>query len=111
MFRSLSILIFAAALTNPFAATAQDRRDQQSGHDQASGRGDNHGQQTKGYYDKSARDYHEWNQDEDRRYHEYLSEKHMKDRDFGRLNSRQQSDYFKWSHQHDSGQHHNDNRR
>jgi hypothetical protein len=28
----------------------------------------------------------------------------MKDRDFGRLNGRQQSDYFKWSHEHDSAQ-------
>jgi hypothetical protein len=100
------------ALTVPFGAIAQDRHDQESGHDRANPERDgNHGQQTKRYYDKSARDYHEWNQDEDRKYHEYLSEKHMKDRDFDRLNSRDQSAYFKWSHDHDSSLHHDDNRR
>jgi len=110
MYRSLSILILAATVS--FTVTAQDRHDQQSGHDQASnpGRGDSRGQ-TKRYYDKSARDYHEWNQDEDRKYHEYMSEKHMKDRDFGKLPARQQSDYFRWSHEHDSSPHHDDNRR
>jgi hypothetical protein len=109
MIRLLNVLILGGVLTFPFAARAQDRRDQQPGHEQASGRGDR--QQTKRYYDKSSRDYHQWNQDEDRRYHEYLRERHMKDRDFGRLNGRQQSDYFKWSHEHDSAQHHEDNHR
>lgn len=85
----LKIVLLGAALVA--VAPSQDRRDQPS-HDQ---------QQTKRYYDKTRKDYHEWNQDEDRRYHEYLKERRMQDRNFDRLNSRQQSDYFKWRHQHE----------
>ena len=89
MFRPLSVLFLGLAMISPFAATAQDRHDQQSQ------------QQTKRYYDKAGKDYHEWNQNEDRKYHDYLAEKHMKNRDFAQQSSRQQTLYFTWSHQHE----------
>ena len=62
MFRPLSVLLLGLAMMNPFAATAQDRYDFQNQ------------QQTKRYYDKTGKDYHEWNQNEDRKYHDYLTE-------------------------------------
>ena len=52
-------------------------------------------------YDREHRDYHQWNTDEDRRYHEYLDEHHMKYRDFSRLNQKRQREYWRWRHDHD----------
>lgn len=99
----LKIALLGAALVT--VSPSQDRRDPQSSRDTQQSREGQAArsegqQQTKRYYDKAGRDYHEWNQDEDRRYREYARERHLGDRDFNRLSSRQQSDYFRWSHEH-----------
>jgi len=60
---------------------------------------DNHGQ-TKRYYDKTGKDWHEWNQNEDHAFHQYLQEYHKKDHDFSKANSRERDDYFKYRHAH-----------
>ena len=93
----LKIALLGTALVA--VCPAQERRDAEQARESQAARSEGQ-QQAKRYYDKSARDYHEWNQDEDRRYHEYAKERHLRDRDFDRLSSRQQSDYFKWSHEH-----------
>ena len=56
--------------------------------------------QTKRYYDKDARDYHEWNQNENQVYHQYVTENHKRDRDFAKTTSGEKRDYFKWRHDH-----------
>ena len=96
MFRFINVLLLGASLTISVAAIAQDRDDRKENHEQ---------QQSKRYYDKSSKDYHAWNQDEDRRYHDYLKEKHLKDRDFDKLKDRDRDAYFKWSHEHNSDHH------
>jgi hypothetical protein len=96
MSRVMNVLILGAALSIPVAVGAQDRNDRQEHRES---------EQSKRYFDKSAKDYHEWNQDEDRRYHEYVKERHLKDRDFNRLNARDRNAYFKWRHEHESDRH------
>jgi type III secretory pathway component EscR len=59
--------------------------------------GDNH--QEKRYYDRSGKDYHTWNNNEDRAYRTYLDQQHRDYRDFGKVNRSQQQNYFKWRHQ------------
>ena len=56
--------------------------------------------QTKRYYDKGGRDYHQWNQHEDQVYHQYVTDNHKRDRDFAKTNSSEKKDYFKWRHDH-----------
>jgi type III secretory pathway component EscR len=56
--------------------------------------------QEKRYYDKSGKDYHTWNSNEDRAYRSYLTEQHQQYRDFNKVNRNQQQQYFAWRHQH-----------
>jgi hypothetical protein len=52
------------------------------------------------YYDRNHRDYHEWNDREDRSYRVYLGERHRDYREFHRNNRREQSNYWNWRHSH-----------
>jgi len=56
--------------------------------------------QEKRYYDKSGKDYHTWNANEDHAYRTYLTEQHRDYQDFNKVNKGQQQEYFKWRHQH-----------
>jgi hypothetical protein len=53
------------------------------------------------FYDRSHKDYHHWNSDEDRRYRAYLNEQHRRYRTFSRINRTQQREYWRWRHDHD----------
>jgi hypothetical protein len=54
------------------------------------------------YYDAEHRDYHRWDPDEDRAYHNYWNERHEHEdfRDYSKLNEDQQKDYWNWRHAH-----------
>jgi type III secretory pathway component EscR len=80
----LTAFALSAALIAPVAARADDR---------------NH--QDKRYYDKHGKDYHTWNNNEDRAYRQYLTDQHRDYRDFNRTNRSQQQQYFTWRHNHD----------
>jgi len=83
-FLILSAFALSAALIAPVVARADDR---------------NH--QDKRYYDRQGKDYHTWNNNEDRAYRQYLGEQHRDYRDFHRTNRNQQQQYFNWRHTHD----------
>ncbi len=85
MNRYLTVLFLSAALAGSVSVRADDHRSDT---------------QTKRYYDKQGHDYHEWNQNEDQVYHQYLTENHKKDRDFAKTTSAEKKDYFKWRHDH-----------
>ncbi len=82
MHRYLSLFLLGAALLAPVAVRA-----------------DNHNQ-TKRYYDRDGRDYHEWNQNEQRAYNRYLEEQHRRARIELSNRRRDQQQYFKWRHSH-----------
>ncbi|MEO7146017.1 MAG: hypothetical protein ABI165_21190 [Bryobacteraceae bacterium] len=84
-FMILGGFLAGAALLTP-AVRAEDHRND-SHHD-------------KRYYDKSGKDYHEFNNNEDRAYRMYLREQHRDYRDFSRENRHQQAQYFTWRHEH-----------
>ena len=46
------------------------------------------------YYDRDARDYHEWNGSENRAWHQYLEERHRDNRDFNRAKQEEQREYL-----------------
>ena len=58
----------------------------------------------KRYYDRDAKDWHEWNEREDRAYHRYLEEKHLNNRDWVRMKKEEQRDYWRWRHTHNDGE-------
>ena len=83
MYRYFNALLLSAALLAPVAARAGD---------------DVHKDQR--YYDRSSKDWHEWNEREDQAYRRYLQEHHREYREFHRASRRDQDDYWKWRHQH-----------
>ena len=91
MKRYLTVLFVGAALAGsvPVGAEAQEHQSNT---------------QTKRYYDQNARDYHEWNQNENRVYHQYAKANLKKDRAFAKINSKQKQEYFKWRHNHPDDQ-------
>ena len=80
-FMILSGFLVGAALLAPVAVMADDHHD-------------------KRYYDRDRRDYHQWNNDEDRAYRVYLGEQHRDYRDFSREKRNRQTEYFRWRHEH-----------
>ena len=52
------------------------------------------------YYDSWHGDYHHWDAREDHAYRVWLGEQHYEYRDFKKLSSDQQRDYWNWRHAH-----------
>src|ERR1700686_5052542 len=82
-FLILSAFLLSTALIAPIAAQGAD----------------NNNHQDRRYYDKSAKDYHTWDNNEDRAYRTYLGQQHRDYRDFNKNKSSQQQQYFNWRHQ------------
>jgi hypothetical protein len=68
----------SVALLTPLAATAQDHR----------------------FYDRHHKDYHEWNDHEDRAWHMYWQQRHHGQVDWARANERDRQRYWDWRHSH-----------
>ena len=87
----LSFIFLGAALTAPLALTAGAAQEVSV----RVGDGDH-----VRYYDRDHRDYHEWNDREDRSYRAYLGERHRDYREFHHNNRRTQQKYWRWRHEH-----------
>jgi type III secretory pathway component EscR len=82
MKRYLTGLLLSAALMTPVLAD----------HDRGKHKGQNR------YYDRSSRDWHDWNKDEEKAYKEYLKQQRKDQRAWDKLNRKQQHEYWKWRH-------------
>lgn len=80
-FLILSAFVLSASFLVPVVARADDHHE-------------------KRYYDRNGKDYHTWNNNEDRAYRQYLGEQHRDYREFNRTNRSQQQQYFTWRHTH-----------
>ena len=81
-FLILGGLFMAASLIAPVAMTADDHRGERR------------------YRDTAGRDYHYWNDNEDRQYRAYLVEQHRAYVPFVKVKVRERQDYFKYRHEH-----------
>jgi hypothetical protein len=90
-YRYLSSLVLTAALAAPLAMMAATSP--QDNHDQENRQRENN----KRYYDKSHKDYHTWDGNEDRAYQRFQTEHHQT-RAFVKLSSHQQTVYWTWRH-------------
>ncbi len=87
----LSALLLSAALITPASlgfAQDHDRDDQNREH------------RTQRYYDRQGRDWHEWNDNENRAYNRYWQDQHRDQREWSKMNKRQQQEYWRWRHTH-----------
>jgi hypothetical protein len=90
MFRTLSTLLMGAMLCGPAALLVRADDDHHERHEKA-----------KRYYDTDRRDYHEWNEHENRAYRRWMEErKERQFRDYARIKREQQRDYWRWRHEH-----------
>jgi hypothetical protein len=51
-------------------------------------------------YDRHHKDYHNWDDREDRAYRGYLTDNHREYREYNRQKRRDQESYWKWRHNH-----------
>ena len=54
-------------------------------------------------YDRDHKDYHVWDDREDGSYRQWLQGRNQKYRDFSKLKRKDQSEYWKWRHEHPDG--------
>jgi hypothetical protein len=54
----------------------------------------------KRYYDRDARDWHEWNEAEERAYRRYWEDRREAHRNWERLRREEQRNYWRWRHGH-----------
>ncbi|SRR5579859_2312075 len=97
--RYLSSLLLIGSLAAPLTVLAQDRD-----HD----RDDRNKNQR--IYDRGHKDYHQWNDNENRAYRQWHDERyHDRDfREYNRLNRKERDEYWNWRHKH--GDHDRDDR-
>ena len=86
MRRYLGTMLLGSVLTMPVILRADDE------HHEA--------HRAQRYYDRDAKDWHEWNDRENRAYRHYMEERREQYRDFGRLNRERQRNYWRWRHEH-----------
>lgn len=81
----LGSLLAVAALAMPMAsyakATPQDDHEQR-------------------YYDRDHKDYHKWDDREDRAWDKFLEEKHRVKHAFREAKRKEQNEYWSWRHEH-----------
>jgi hypothetical protein len=56
-----------------------------------------------GLYDPDHRDYHRWDDREDRAYRQFLAERHEEYRGFQSRSADDQREYWRWRHDHPDG--------
>jgi hypothetical protein len=51
-------------------------------------------------YDRDHKDYHNWDDHENRAWGIFLTNNHRKNHEYAKANRREQSNYWKWRHEH-----------
>ena len=100
-YRFLTSVVLASALAAPVAAMAgnaqQDNRNQENRQGDNRDEANRQGGDNSRYYDKSHKDYHTWDNNENSAYQRYQTQHHEK-RSFTQLNTRKQKAYWNWRH-------------
>jgi len=51
-------------------------------------------------YDKGHKDYHNWDDNENRAWGQFLTENHRESHEYAKSNKKEQSEYWNWRHSH-----------
>jgi len=101
-----SSFFLTAALAAPTAMMAATRP-QDNGRQEENHRDDKDHNRV---YDRAHNDYHNWDDNEDRFYRQYLTEKHKTYRVFAELKEKEQRAYWNWRHGHPDHDHEREGR-
>src|SRR5215475_6308299 len=98
LYRRCCFLVLTAAFLVPGTiapniAWGQDENRQRDEHR-------NENEKPKRVYDRSRKDYHNWDDKEDHAYRQYLTEQHKDYRDYSKLTRKEQDQYWNWRHDH-----------
>lgn len=93
--RYCAAAVFAASLIATPIISAQDRDDHRRDE-----RTEQRQLNNKRYYDRTHKDYHQWNENEDRNYNLYLDQNHRNHRDWAHAKKSEQQRYWEWRHEH-----------
>lgn len=85
MSKFTGVLLLSAGLMLPLAVQAQEEH-----HDRDHDR----------YYDSDRKDYHQWNEREERAWHRYWEERHRAAVEWQRATEEQRREYWRWRHEH-----------
>jgi len=86
MFKLATSILLGAGLMLPLVAQDRDRDDHHDRRDR--------------YYDNDRKDYHEWNEGEQRAWHRYWEQQHRAAIDWQRAKEEQRREYWRWRHEH-----------
>jgi hypothetical protein len=91
MRRFLGTFLLGAVMAIPMVVRADDEHERR-----------NEANRVQRYYDPYAKDWHEWNDREDRAYHRWWEEHHHNSaiRDWNKLKNRERQEYWRWRHDH-----------
>ena len=90
-----SSLFLTAALALPLcvvAASMPQDRDNRDNRDQNDAKNR--------VYDRNHKDYHNWDNNENHAWGQYLEQNHKKTHEFSKANKKEQSQYWNWRHDH-----------
>ena len=59
-------------------------------------------------YDRGHKDYHNWDENENRAWGQYLTENHRDAHEYAKSNKREQQQYWNWRHEHPDQSEHRD---
>jgi hypothetical protein len=85
----VGLLLLGVILIAPVGIQARDRD-----------RDKDHSCPSSGYYDRDHKDCHAWDDHEGRAYQSWEETKHRTHREFSKLKNKEQSQYWKWRHEH-----------
>jgi len=91
-----SFFVLTGALAAPSAMNAVPKP-QDNGRQEEHRRDDNDRNR---FYDRHHKDYHNWNDNEDRSFRVYLGERHREYHPFVELKVKEQNAYWNWRHRH-----------
>jgi hypothetical protein len=89
MLKLTGAIILGSALMLPLAAQPQRDRDDERREER-----------NQRYYDKDRRDYHNWNESEERAWRRYWQERHREAVEWQRAKEEQREAYWRWRHNH-----------
>ena len=98
IYRYVGSFLLGAALIAPAGMLAGTNF--QDDHHQDDKHRDRDDKNQKRYYDKSHKDYHNWDDREAGAYQQWTTENHRDNRDFSHLKRKEQSEYWNWRHDH-----------
>jgi hypothetical protein len=102
-YRYLGTALLSATIMTPLAIAKpvpaiQDHDDHDRDHDRD--------HDNRRVYDPYHKDYHNWDNAEDRAYRGWLESRHEAYVDYNRLKQKEQREYWNWRHEHEDHDHH-----